>query len=216
LAHSLCGRCRGLADLGRRCERLRAGRVRHLRAPRHPVIAVVGNDASWAQIAREQVKMFKDDVATVLAARTTTRSRRVRRCWSRRPRTRRWKPCCARHARSRAAAGRCWSTSGSTAPTSRGIDLDVIGWRGASTVRGQLAIRLGSLASAMRRGLLAVTVSPTSRSASCTRARPAVAAPTLLEAVSTASESRGFARRSGTARWPRPAGPADRRWPAMP
>jgi acetolactate synthase-1/2/3 large subunit len=32
-----------------------------------PVIAVVGNDASWAQIAREQVKMFKDDVATVLA-----------------------------------------------------------------------------------------------------------------------------------------------------
>ena len=32
-----------------------------------PVIAVVGNDASWAQIAREQVKMFNDDVATVLA-----------------------------------------------------------------------------------------------------------------------------------------------------
>ncbi len=32
-----------------------------------PVIAVVGNDASWAQIAREQVKMLKDDVATVLA-----------------------------------------------------------------------------------------------------------------------------------------------------
>jgi acetolactate synthase-1/2/3 large subunit len=32
-----------------------------------PVIAVVGNDASWMQIAREQVKMLGDDVATVLA-----------------------------------------------------------------------------------------------------------------------------------------------------
>jgi acetolactate synthase-1/2/3 large subunit len=32
-----------------------------------PVIAIVGNDASWTQIAREQVKMLKDDVATVLA-----------------------------------------------------------------------------------------------------------------------------------------------------
>ena len=32
-----------------------------------PVIAVVGNDASWAQIAREQVKMLNDDVGTVLA-----------------------------------------------------------------------------------------------------------------------------------------------------
>jgi len=32
-----------------------------------PVIAVVGNDASWAQIARDQVKMLNDDVATVLA-----------------------------------------------------------------------------------------------------------------------------------------------------
>jgi len=37
--------------------------VRH----RVPVIAVVGNDASWSQIAREQVKMLHDDVATVLA-----------------------------------------------------------------------------------------------------------------------------------------------------
>ncbi len=37
--------------------------VRH----RIPVIAVVGNDASWTQIAREQVKMFGDDVGTVLA-----------------------------------------------------------------------------------------------------------------------------------------------------
>ena len=34
---------------------------------RVPVIAIVGNDASWAQIAREQVKMLKDDVGTVLA-----------------------------------------------------------------------------------------------------------------------------------------------------
>ena len=38
-------------------------------AARHdiPVIAVVGNDAGWTQIAREQVKMLHDDVATVLA-----------------------------------------------------------------------------------------------------------------------------------------------------
>jgi acetolactate synthase-1/2/3 large subunit len=28
---------------------------------------VVGNDASWSQIAREQVKMLNDDVGTVLA-----------------------------------------------------------------------------------------------------------------------------------------------------
>lgn len=32
-----------------------------------PVIAVVGNDAGWTQIAREQVKMLKDDVGTTLA-----------------------------------------------------------------------------------------------------------------------------------------------------
>ena len=32
-----------------------------------PVIALVGNDAGWTQIAREQVKMLHDDVATVLA-----------------------------------------------------------------------------------------------------------------------------------------------------
>jgi acetolactate synthase-1/2/3 large subunit len=31
-----------------------------------PVIAVVGNDAGWTQIAREQVKMLEDDVGTVL------------------------------------------------------------------------------------------------------------------------------------------------------
>jgi thiamine pyrophosphate-dependent acetolactate synthase large subunit-like protein len=31
-----------------------------------PVIAVVGNDASWAQIARDQVRILDDDVATVL------------------------------------------------------------------------------------------------------------------------------------------------------
>lgn len=31
------------------------------------VIAVVGNDASWAQIARDQVALLEDDVATVLA-----------------------------------------------------------------------------------------------------------------------------------------------------
>jgi thiamine pyrophosphate-dependent acetolactate synthase large subunit-like protein len=32
-----------------------------------PVIAVVGNDACWSQIAREQVKLLRDDVGTVLA-----------------------------------------------------------------------------------------------------------------------------------------------------
>jgi acetolactate synthase-1/2/3 large subunit len=32
-----------------------------------PVVAVVGNDASWNQIAREQVEILKDDVGTVLA-----------------------------------------------------------------------------------------------------------------------------------------------------
>ncbi|MFH1981667.1 MAG: thiamine pyrophosphate-binding protein [Pseudomonadota bacterium] len=31
-----------------------------------PVIALVGNDASWAQIARDQIALLKDDVATVL------------------------------------------------------------------------------------------------------------------------------------------------------
>jgi len=30
------------------------------------VIAVVGNDAGWTQIAREQVEILKDDVGTVL------------------------------------------------------------------------------------------------------------------------------------------------------
>jgi len=31
-----------------------------------PVIAVIGNDAAWSQIARDQVELFDDDVATVL------------------------------------------------------------------------------------------------------------------------------------------------------
>ncbi len=31
-----------------------------------PVIAVVGNDAGWTQIARDQIKIFNDDVATTL------------------------------------------------------------------------------------------------------------------------------------------------------
>jgi acetolactate synthase-1/2/3 large subunit len=33
-----------------------------------PVICVIGNDAGWTQIAREQVEMLKDDVGTVLGA----------------------------------------------------------------------------------------------------------------------------------------------------
>jgi acetolactate synthase-1/2/3 large subunit len=36
--------------------------VRH----RIPLIAIVGNDASWAQIAREQIALLKDEVGTVL------------------------------------------------------------------------------------------------------------------------------------------------------
>jgi acetolactate synthase-like protein len=36
--------------------------VRH----KTPVIAVIGNDAGWSQIARDQVEIFGDDVATVL------------------------------------------------------------------------------------------------------------------------------------------------------
>ncbi len=32
-----------------------------------PIIAIVGNDACWSQIAREQVEMLKDEVGTVLA-----------------------------------------------------------------------------------------------------------------------------------------------------
>jgi len=31
-----------------------------------PIIAVVGNDAGWSQIARDQIKLFNDDVGTVL------------------------------------------------------------------------------------------------------------------------------------------------------
>jgi acetolactate synthase-1/2/3 large subunit len=31
-----------------------------------PVLAIVGNDACWTQIAREQIEMLKDDVGTVL------------------------------------------------------------------------------------------------------------------------------------------------------
>ena len=32
-----------------------------------PIIAVVGNDAGWTQIARDQVVILKDDVGTVLS-----------------------------------------------------------------------------------------------------------------------------------------------------
>jgi acetolactate synthase-1/2/3 large subunit len=31
-----------------------------------PIVSVVGNDAGWTQIAREQVDVLHDDVATVL------------------------------------------------------------------------------------------------------------------------------------------------------
>jgi thiamine pyrophosphate-dependent acetolactate synthase large subunit-like protein len=84
-----------------------------------PVIAVVGNDAGWAQIAREQVEMLHDDVGTVLAR---TDYHRVAAGYggkglriSRRPR---WLPCSPRRCASRAPARRCWSTPCSGAPTS--------------------------------------------------------------------------------------------------
>jgi len=32
-----------------------------------PVVAVVGNDAAWSQIARAQIELLGDDVGTVLA-----------------------------------------------------------------------------------------------------------------------------------------------------
>jgi acetolactate synthase-like protein len=32
------------------------------------VVAVIGNDAGWTQIARDQVEILKDDVGTVLGA----------------------------------------------------------------------------------------------------------------------------------------------------
>ncbi len=84
-----------------------------------PVIAVVGNDAGWTQIAREQVKMLGDDVGTVLRAPPTTTSRRV-------SAPRAWKSGAIRTSRrdshrrggSRRPASRCSSTSGSTRPNS--------------------------------------------------------------------------------------------------
>jgi acetolactate synthase-like protein len=33
-----------------------------------PVIAIIGNDASWSQIARDQIEILKDDCGTVLAS----------------------------------------------------------------------------------------------------------------------------------------------------
>ncbi len=33
-----------------------------------PVVAIIGNDASWSQIARDQIEMLKDDCGTVLAS----------------------------------------------------------------------------------------------------------------------------------------------------
>ena len=86
-----------------------------------PVIAVVGNDAGWTQIAREQVKMLHDDVGTVLAR---TAYHEVAPGFGAeglvvqhaRPRC---EPALRAGARARApAAGRCWSTSGSTRPSS--------------------------------------------------------------------------------------------------
>jgi len=75
-----------------------------------PVIAVVGNDACWSQIAREQVKLLGDDVGTVLARSDYHRvvegfgaaGLMVKKTADVPP----------------AAAGPCWSTSGSTGPTS--------------------------------------------------------------------------------------------------
>ena len=84
-----------------------------------PVIAVVGNDAGWTQIAREQVKMLGDDVGTVLAR--TAYHEVVKgfgaEGWkfaAMRTSSRGW----PRHGGSRPPASRCSSTSGSTRPSS--------------------------------------------------------------------------------------------------
>ena len=100
-----------------------------------PVIAVVGNDAGWTQIAREQVKMLKDDVGTVLA-RTDYHAggRGLRRARHRgedhgRSATRRW----PRRRTWRRRASRCWSTCGSTR---------------RSSARGRCRCEAGTVASA--------------------------------------------------------------------
>ena len=41
-----------------------------------PVVAVVGNDAGWTQIAREQVEVLGDDVGTAARVPPTTTARR--------------------------------------------------------------------------------------------------------------------------------------------
>jgi acetolactate synthase-like protein len=59
---------RGLAFWGDGSQRLQPRRVRHLRAPRPAPIAVIGNDASWAQIARDQVDLLGSDARHRAAA----------------------------------------------------------------------------------------------------------------------------------------------------
>ena len=81
-----------------------------------PVIAVVGNDACWTQIAREQVKLLHDDVGTVLAR---TDYHRVAEGFGAAglvvKKTAEVAGGAAAGARDRALqAGRCWSTCGST------------------------------------------------------------------------------------------------------
>ncbi len=46
---------------------LQPGGIRHLRSPRPADSRVIGNDAAWMQIAREQVPILGDDVACMLA-----------------------------------------------------------------------------------------------------------------------------------------------------
>ena len=64
------------------------------------VIALVGNDASWSQIAREQVEMLGDDVATVLCTRTITGSPKASAASGSSSTTRSWQVrCCSKRGR---------------------------------------------------------------------------------------------------------------------
>ena len=81
-------------------------------------IAVVGNDASWTQIAREQVEVLEDDVGTVLAPPTTTGGGRARRARLSARRRRRGRAVLREALRWRARDARPTSTRASAAPTS--------------------------------------------------------------------------------------------------
>ena len=82
-APSLPTRGGGVDSLRRRLGSLQPGRVRHLRAPRLPVIAVVGNDASLgADRARAGARCWATTSGRSCVGPTTTRGRGLWRSWS--------------------------------------------------------------------------------------------------------------------------------------